>query len=593
MGPLPEYLVGMFQNTSLPQIRPQIGQTCGWPTTVIWALARFAAYLPHLPHLPCSTRLHPAPPRLPCFPTFPTCPKLQRGSREGGGESGCKWGKWGKRGKRGKRGKWQKTDPPEFWARLNDLVSLKHQQGVAGCVEALNGVNFSQAMAVGHDMLLDTPLAEHFLDFYAVAPFSKVVLTTRGAADWVKSRIQFDRTLAAPMHSPCGLTLDEINADVATRLYEAHERLVHCMVPAEKLMEINVFDSPVDVPALMSFLGWPEPQFAPLYPRIGEVEAGSSRYEEEENYLICITGQIRRLELKTKVENLFLPLAAAGYNVLVALVLDPRQEPKYINRPAGEWHEDYQVTDGNFTTLAQAAEMLPKSINLIADPFIPHDYPVDERYVEDLYQTMPWKGRDMARSRGQSHMRQWETLHRCSQLPWGPGKHMMRLRDDDVVMEPFVPPSMLEENTLYVPKCNPCYGVNDKFALAVGRGTAQAYLTLPLQTVRWDFDRLQKQLQGREPHRSPEQVLDTVLNMSGVAVKLLEKDELPILPAKNMRKDNVTYLCYFVGSDAWRDCISQARLERLQAEGFSIEHTHEPNPEFYCESTPQRFLLQP
>ena len=109
MGPLPEYLVGMFQNTSLPQIRPQIGQTCGWPTTVIWALARFAAYLPHLPHLPCSTRLHPAPPRLPCFPTFPTCPKLQRGSREGGGESGCKWGKWGKRGKRGKRGKWQKT----------------------------------------------------------------------------------------------------------------------------------------------------------------------------------------------------------------------------------------------------------------------------------------------------------------------------------------------------------------------------------------------------------------------------------------------------------------------------------------------------
>eukprot|EP00439_Symbiodinium_sp_Y106_P035310 s7501_g4.t1 len=82
------------------------------------------------------------------------------------------------------------ADPPEFWTQLNGLVSKKHPDGAAGCFKAVNAINFSAALAGGHDMLLDTPLAEHFLDFYAVSPNSKVVLTTRRATDWVKSRMQ-------------------------------------------------------------------------------------------------------------------------------------------------------------------------------------------------------------------------------------------------------------------------------------------------------------------------------------------------------------------------------------------------------------------
>ncbi|CAE7326381.1 Crnkl1, partial [Symbiodinium necroappetens] len=110
-------------------------------------------------------------------------------------------------------------------------------------------------------------------------------------------------------------SLEEIGFDVAVRLYEAHERLVRCIVPAAKLTEINVFEAPVNVTALIDFFGWPQPEFVPLYPRIGGED---SRYDEE-NFLICVTGQIRRLELKTKVERLFLPLAQAGFTVLVAL----------------------------------------------------------------------------------------------------------------------------------------------------------------------------------------------------------------------------------------------------------------------------------
>ncbi|CAE7387586.1 Crnkl1, partial [Symbiodinium necroappetens] len=64
------------------------------------------------------------------------------------------------------------ADPPEFWTQLNGLVSKKHPDGASGCYKAVNAMNFSASLA-GHDMLLDTPLAEHFLDFYAVSPNSK------------------------------------------------------------------------------------------------------------------------------------------------------------------------------------------------------------------------------------------------------------------------------------------------------------------------------------------------------------------------------------------------------------------------------------
>lgn len=240
--------------------------------------------------------------------------------------------------------------------------------------------------------------------------------------------------------------------------------------------------------------------------------------------------------------------------------------------------------------------MFPKSIYLIGDPFLPHDYPPDERYVRGLYEAFPEKGQQRAADRAKSHMRQWEALDRCAQLPWPDAKYTMRLRDDDAIMQPFVLPSMLEENTLYAPQCNPCYGLNDKFALAVGRGTADAYFRLPLQTVRSDFDRLQQEL---EPllHRSPEQVLATVLSMHGIAVKLMDASGLPILPAKNMRKGSKTYLCYYAGSEGYRDCMSEEITGRLISEGFQIEQSADypwhSFPEFYCEKEAQRFVLQP
>ncbi|CAE7243047.1 unnamed protein product, partial [Symbiodinium pilosum] len=109
---------------------------------------------------------------------------------------------------------------PPFWAQLMNLTKSGHPGGPVGCLEASDALNFSEALSFGDDMLLDTPVAEHFLDLYAVSPRSKVILTDRDAEDWVKARLEWDESMAAPMHAPCGVKLAKMSADKAVRLYE-------------------------------------------------------------------------------------------------------------------------------------------------------------------------------------------------------------------------------------------------------------------------------------------------------------------------------------------------------------------------------------
>ena len=70
-------------------------------------------------------------------------------------------------------------EPVVVAKRVLGVASSKQQSDVLGL--ATHSVsNLSECfqvvgsrLASGHDMLLDTPLAEHFLDFYAVSPNSK------------------------------------------------------------------------------------------------------------------------------------------------------------------------------------------------------------------------------------------------------------------------------------------------------------------------------------------------------------------------------------------------------------------------------------
>lgn len=88
-------------------------------------------------------------------------------------------------------------------------------------------------------MLLDTPIGELFLDFYAASPNSKVILTKRDPKEWALARKQFKLGMAIPVQSPCGASLDDISYEDAAFLFGKHDTLVRCVVPPEKLLEIR------------------------------------------------------------------------------------------------------------------------------------------------------------------------------------------------------------------------------------------------------------------------------------------------------------------------------------------------------------------
>mmetsp|Transcript_29868 Transcript_29868/g.55975 ORF Transcript_29868/g.55975 Transcript_29868/m.55975 type:complete len:621 (-) Transcript_29868:307-2169(-) len=484
-------------------------------------------------------------------------------------------------------------NPQHFWLKVDELVNNQHLDGFEGCVSDLNKINFSEpfADAAGRDYLLvDTPMAEQFLDFYAISPNSKVVLTLRDATEWVLGRTSFNPELAAPVHDSCGVQLTSLEVDAATRLVKAHDRLVRCMVPPEKLLEINVFNgTAVDTGVLTEFLGRGRPEFPSPFPRyIDSHHVEGHRVNAEMDVGICITGQIRRLELQTKVDRLIRPLQDAGYRVGVALVIDPREETNFIHRHAGLPYGNFTVELGNFTNLQQAVDTLPHNITVIADAFIPHDYPVDDRYVWSMFSKQPEKGIEYAQSRARSHMRQWEALDRCSELLLHHFKAFsIRLRDDSAVLEPFVLPAELEEGSIYVPSCAPCGGLNDKFALAVGHDSALKYYTSPLAMMRSNFELIQEsqRLRSREP-LSPEAVLQNSLDLANISVKRFMPAELPIVPSKFLQAKNGShYLCVPAQGENFVECYSDKIWHKLNSRGVQVLSSNHnfSRPDFLCE----------
>ncbi|CAE7485066.1 unnamed protein product, partial [Symbiodinium pilosum] len=130
-------------------------------------------------------------------------------------------------------------------------------------------------------------------------------------------------------------------------LLQAHRRMVRCLVPRDKLFEVDASDTPnVDTAKLAKFLGFKPPRWDPPFPRIRLPEPKAATLQlpskkgkkgkkgkkehssiSGKSLALCITGQLKRLELKSKIKNVIEPAQAAGLNVRVAAVLDPAADP--------------------------------------------------------------------------------------------------------------------------------------------------------------------------------------------------------------------------------------------------------------------------
>lgn len=91
---------------------------------------------------------------------------------------------------------------------------------------------------------MDTPVGELFLDEFFSFPGALFVLTKRNSTKWVKARYGHSGHELAALQEPCGHYMRSFTHEQNAALLDAHHNLVRCVVPKERLFEINVFEDP-------------------------------------------------------------------------------------------------------------------------------------------------------------------------------------------------------------------------------------------------------------------------------------------------------------------------------------------------------------
>jgi len=115
------------------------------------------------------------------------------------------------------------------------------------------------------DFLADTPMAEMFIDLFVTFPNAKFILTDRPPMSWVPSRMKRFKGVSAPTQEPCDLGLaSDFNTTDLAYLFGSHPDLVKCVVPRDRLFEVNFWkDSSHKMEHMMadlaSFVGRPPP----------------------------------------------------------------------------------------------------------------------------------------------------------------------------------------------------------------------------------------------------------------------------------------------------------------------------------------------
>jgi hypothetical protein len=136
---------------------------------------------------------------------------------------------------------WTLADGPGgFWEELYQLDWGRENIPVDKCMAALNTGDYGKPFEM-FDLIGDLPVGTHFLDFLACRPNARVLLTTRPAPEWARARLRHSRDSEPPMESPCGLKMRDAPTAVGEALFSAHDDLVRCIVPKERLFVIDVF----------------------------------------------------------------------------------------------------------------------------------------------------------------------------------------------------------------------------------------------------------------------------------------------------------------------------------------------------------------
>jgi len=110
------------------------------------------------------------------------------------------------------------------------------------CVDRVRKFDYT-TLAESVGFMTDMPVYELFLHFYLSFPNAKWILTTRDANVWAEHRKKDHLFSPYPMQEPCGYIVEpQSDEKVMAKAFLLTNDLIRCVVPAEKLLELDLFE---------------------------------------------------------------------------------------------------------------------------------------------------------------------------------------------------------------------------------------------------------------------------------------------------------------------------------------------------------------
>jgi hypothetical protein len=232
----------------------------------------------------------------------------------------------------------------------------------------------------------------------------------------------------------------------------------------------------------LGFILFCDPSLWRLFP-----PAHKSNDDEQKRAFVCITGQVSRLELDSKIRTLLKPLQKAGFTPDVALVLSESSDD---NRTF--WTKPNQHIQGGhrpaFNKFQDASNHLTKyGFHVVSkNPYVQVEQPIlRPDYVEKLRKTTSDKS---LQRRAENNLRMMAGWSRCYQemISSGGGSYdvCLRIRDDHGLTHPLpidkILPSV-KSRTVMSTDCQKHSGMNDRFAI-MSTDAAYDYFVGPIST---------------------------------------------------------------------------------------------------------------
>jgi len=161
------------------------------------------------------------------------------------------------------------TAPPSYCPWMCNVSQFVYDEDQGSCRKKYRDFDYTSFPGDDIDAALDSPIPEVFIDVFLSFPNAKWILTTRPSFEWAQRRVANQVKAMLPVQEPCGQFVDlDVNMTKLAGLMDLHNELVRCLVPPEKLLEIDVWQGSRDglMKKLADFLSVELPNLNMSYP---------------------------------------------------------------------------------------------------------------------------------------------------------------------------------------------------------------------------------------------------------------------------------------------------------------------------------------